>query len=320
MNSSRITVTDSTKTPRNAEAFALKTFEQRLAPDLSKKRFQREVEANLHAPNHDRIVHLSTAFTYRERFYLLFPHANEGSLEKLWRSQALTGTAQTPPQNEETNPYTENWLVAECLGIAGALAAIHGLVEERSDEVGGLLHADIKPENILCFRDPDSTAPAVLKLGDFGEAQMIKPGMPLKASKVAHVLTYRPPEYSPQGVLTLNYDVWCLGCLFLDFVTWAILGQDGIDFFRTDREDEKVSSVQPVEDTFFRRDPASIWSTKWRPGFSKKSKFVNGQSKTKYSLWAASSVKVTSRLKDGVDSVSKMTTISFFLHMSPGIS
>lgn len=297
------------QTPHNAQLFALKTFEQRLAPGLSKKRFQHEVKANLEAPKHDRIVRLLTAFTYRERFYILFPHATEGSLENLWKSYAPPGVAQESAEVEVATWYTDDWLVRECLGIASALAATHGFVD-LPNEAKALLHADIKPENILCFRKPGSNTPVVLKLADFGEAKLIDPSNPLKANKVAHVMTYRPPEHFPESQITLNYDVWSLGCLFLDFVTWAILGQDGVDSFSTDREDEQDSSAQLIEDTFFRRDPGSFLSTKLRPGSSKKSKVENGRSTTKYSLWVASHVKLTSRLKDGVVSVSANVSIS----------
>lgn len=283
----------------------MKTFEQRLAPGLSRIRFQHEVEANLEAPKHDRIVRLLTAFTYRERFYILFPHATEGSLEKFWRSYAPPGVAEDSESTEAevATWYTDDWLIRECLGIASALAAIHGFVD-LPNEAKALLHADIKPENILCFRKPGSTTPVVLKLADFGEAKLIDPSDPLKANKVAHVMTYRPPEHFPESPITLKYDVWSLGCLFLDFVTWAILGQDGVDSFSTIREDEQGVSAQLIEDTFFRRDRGSFWSTKLRPGFSKKSKLDNRRSTTKYSLWVASHAKLTSRLKDGVVSVS----------------
>lgn len=292
------------QTPTDAQVFALKTFEQRLAPNLSRRRFQQEIEANLQAPKHDRIVRLLTAFTHRERSYILFPYANEISLEKLWRSYAPPGVVQDSSEAVVANWYTDGWLIRECLGIASALAAIHGLGDDRPNDMKALLHADIKPENILCFRNPGSAAPVVLKLADFGEAKMIDPDVPLKASKVAHVMTYRPPEHSPQNTITLNYDVWCLGCLFLDFVTWAILGQDGIDYFSSVREDEQSGSGQVIEDTFFKRDPGSRFSTRLRLGVSKKLKLDHGWSSTKYSLWIDSHLKLTPHLKNGVILVS----------------
>lgn len=301
----------SIQTHGDDQAFALKTFEQRLAPGLSEKRFHHEVKANLEAPRHERIVRLLTAFEYRERFYILFPYANEISLERLWRSYNPPGVDQEPREFMSAHWYTDDWLVQECLGIASALAATHGLDDDLQGAAKVLLHADIKPENILCFRNSGSDIPVKLKLADFGEAKVFEPTDPLKANKVAHVMTYRPPEHSPGNILTLKYDVWCLGCLFLDFITWAILGQDGIDSFSSIREDEQSGSGEIIEDTFFKRNPGSIFFTKLGLGFSKELNVDYGRSTTKYSLWIDSQLKLTPRLKDGVASVS--TNGSLFL-------
>lgn len=300
--------TDSVQTPGDDQAFALKTFEQRLAPGLSEERFDHEVKANLQAPRHERIVRLLTAFKYRERSYILFPYANEISLEKLWRSYAPPGVVQDSSEAVGANWYTDDWLVRECLGIASALAATHGFDGDRHNAANVLIHADIKPENILCFRNPGSTTPVVLKLADFGEAKVFEPSNPLRANRVAHVMTYRPPEHSPGSPLTLNYDVWSLGCLFLDFVTWAILGQGGVDSFSSVREDEHSGSEQVIEDTFFKWDTGSLFSTRLRPGVGKKLKVDHGRSTTKYSLWVDSHSKRTPRLKNGVISVSERSS------------
>lgn len=215
--------------------------------------------------------------------------------------------------------YTDGWLVQECLGIASALAATHGFDDDRRDAAKVLLHADIKPENILCFRNSGSDIPVRLKLADFGEAQVFEPSNPLSANRVAHVMTYRPPEHSPGRLLTLNYDVWCLGCLFLDFVTWAILGQDGVDSFSSVREDEQSHSGQLIEDTFFKRDPGSLFSRKLRLGFGKKFKVNNERSTTKYSLWVGSHSKLTPRLKNGVVSVSESSCFPSSIQRRPDL-
>ncbi|KAG6358297.1 hypothetical protein INS49_014181 [Diaporthe citri] len=242
--------------------FALKTFEQRLVPGMSEDRFRHEVDANLDAPKHERIVRLLTAFSYREKFYLVFPLATEGSLEKLWKSYIPEGIDQPeqPAPARVAHWYSDEWLIGECLGIAEALLATHTLPGDHPEGTSGLLHADLKPENILCFPKSEPGKPSiVLKLADFGEAKRVKPNVDLKAGKVAHVKTYRPPEHSTGNIITLKYDVWCLGCLFLDFVTWAILGQDGIDSFndrREGEEDEVAVTENPrqvIEDTFFKR-------------------------------------------------------------------
>ncbi|KUI74489.1 G-type lectin S-receptor-like serine/threonine-protein kinase SD1-1 [Cytospora mali] len=123
------------------------------------------------------------------------------------------------------------------------------------------IHTDIKPVNILCFND--GMEHLSLKLADFGEAKSIGPESTVEANRVPHVKTYRPPEYSPGGHISPNYDVWCLGCLFLEFVTWALKGWDGIKEFSKAREDEReapeVTGVegQLMEDTFFKKTTQS---------------------------------------------------------------
>lgn len=306
-------MSDLDRTQGNENIFAVKTFEPRLAPGLARAKFKQEVEANLDAPEHDRVVRLLTAFSYRERFYLLFPFADGGSLEQLWRSYIPSGVVHEPTQATVADWYSDEWLVSECLGISEALMATHGL-NGRPEETNGLLHADIKPGNILCFLDMSLDKPyIVLKLADFGEAQRLKPNVALKASRVAHVKTYRPPEHSPGNNITLNYDVWCLGCLFLDFVTWAIFGQDGIESFSTTREDEpddpEISEHpgQIIEDTFFKRVRKPPGSSLWKRislGYKKKLKVKSGQATTRYSLWVDSNVEIATCLKDGVISVS----------------
>lgn len=278
-------------------------------PGLSEDRFLPEVQANLNAPKHDRIVRLLTAFSHRKKFCLVFPFASEGSLEKLWKN--YTSGARW---------YSDGWLINECLGITEALVATHGVDGHHPEPTHGFLHADLKPENILCFRNSEAEEPCiVLKLSDFGEAKRLMSNDVLQADRVAHVKTYRPPEHYPGGVIKLNYDVWCLGCLFLDFITWAILGPDGLESFSKRRmgeqDEDAVTEVpgQVIEDTFFKRvkyRPARLSFPKIRYGLNKTKKVGPGRATTGYSLWAASQAHVATQLKDVVFSVSNTDPLS----------
>lgn len=239
--------------------FILKTIEERLVPGLANKKFQQEVQANRDLPEHERIVPLLTAFKHRGKYYQIFPRAGAHSLNYIWESYSPSGVSQKG--TAIAHWYSTKWLVNECCGITAALMTSHGLDgQDRLRKPPSLLHADIKSENIFCFVAPEAReTKLLLKLADFGEAKRISPGVPLIANQIAHITTYRPPEHSPGMVITLNYDIWCLGCLFIDFVTWAVLGCAGIDLFREARVDEQDHPAatevpgQLIEDVFFKR-------------------------------------------------------------------
>lgn len=298
--------------------FALKTFEQRLAHDLSERRFRREVTANLEVRKHDRIVSLLTAFSYRERFYIVFPLATEGSLDRLWKTYVPRGVARHPA-TLIAQWYSDEWLVGECFGIADALLATHGSVELGHGEANGFLHADIKPENILCFLKvlENGRRSIVLKLADFGEAKRVKSGLTARA--VAHVMTYRPPEHSPGNIITLEYDVWCLGCLFLDFIIWTLFGQDGVELFaevRAEEPDEQGVTENPgqiIQDTFFKTvqqeaTPSIPKRLRWKR--KKEIKVESGRATTTRSVCMVSHVNIATRLKDAVFWVSQYFTFT----------
>jgi serine/threonine protein kinase len=86
-------------------------------------------------------------------------------------------------------------------------------------------HGDLKPENILWYRDAEDEN-GILRVSDFGEAELnsrwSKTG---RRSKVANTMTYRPPECDLQPkIIRQSYDIWCLGCVYMEFVTWMLGG------------------------------------------------------------------------------------------------
>ncbi|KAI1329154.1 kinase-like protein [Xylariaceae sp. FL0255] len=226
-----------------SDVFIMKTFKR---SEASKKRFIDEVKAHRQAPQHDRIVPLLLAFEYRDEFHLIFPLATMEDLQALW-------------VKNEIRPDTMSifWILEQCKGIAQALRAMH-------EGPVSLLHADIKASNILCFcYHPDS--PPVLKLADLGFSREFEPSRTLniKAANIPHTQTYRAPEFETEAEVYPEYDVWSLGCTYLEFVTWAILGRIGIEEFRegrlkeTDEERATKRQRQRLEDTFFMKKAIS---------------------------------------------------------------
>lgn len=68
-------------------------------------------------------------------------------------------------------------------------------------------------------------------IGDFGSGAFYDPSLgpdPLRQITV----TYRPPEYDTKlRPVSRAWDVWGLGCTYLEFVTWFLLGPSGLTEF-----------------------------------------------------------------------------------------
>lgn len=296
------------------DVFALKTFDETTPQTLTENRFKRELNANRNAPRHSRIVPILAAFKHRRRCHLLLPWAHGGSLVDVWRNYSPSHVVGTPENGSKTTTWcSESWLFGECMGIADALAATHGLNNDAQPGSGCQIHADVKAENVLCFfASEGDDRPPTLKLADFGEAIRVDEGagVQVKAGMVAHTKTYRPPEHAQlemigNGFLGFNYDIWCLGCLYLDFITWFLDGWKGVRSFSVTREeegdDDSIADAEGCvfEDTFFKRvKRARIPSI--RLGCDSKPKTKSGRHITRLSLWMASSVEIDQIVKESV--------------------
>ncbi|KAK9780389.1 putative Kinase-like domain-containing protein [Seiridium cardinale] len=301
-------------------ALGLKTFLERRQPRISEENCKHEVLANHRTRPHTRIVPLLAAFKHRGSFHLLLPWAHGGNLGDLFRKYATS--PQTARDDQQIAAwYSEDWLLGECEGLADGLAAVHEINNDAHHVLpSAQIHADIKPENILCFASGNGESdPFTLKLADFGEAQEVRASTrDVEAHRVAHTKTYRPPEHDTDDLLTLNYDVWCLGCVYLDFVTWAIGGmkvQEDFEEIRcNERDDAKVDTAEGkiIRDTFFKKGSEhSI--RQFRPGlkFGSKTavrldpKVSKTVTRERHSMWVEhTGSRVKTVVKDGVISIS----------------
>ncbi|GAP86285.2 putative protein kinase-like [Rosellinia necatrix] len=222
-----------------SDEFVLKTFEKDSSDESG---FDHELEINRRLEQHPRIVPLLTAFQFRDEFHLLFPFAPHKDLHCLWGAYPM----------EKPDWCTPRWVLTECIGIAEALEHIH-------TQTPPLLHADIKPSNILCFLPQGADKGPRLKLSDFGISLMAETNPGFKVERIIHTKTYRPPEFETEKTINLNYDIWSLGCVFLEFLTWAMEGLKATQDFETLREleDDDLRACKAVgktqEDRFFRK-------------------------------------------------------------------
>lgn len=282
-----------------------------LVPGLKEERYVKELEANHHAPRHDRIVPVLAAFKHRRNCYLIFPWANGGSLLNIWDTFSPLHIST----HEDKQPATwcsDSWLLDEFIGITRALTATHGFTNGIGPGYSRQLHADIKPENILCFfSDENSGRSLTLKLADFGEARRLDNGEEVNDEAIPHTKTYRPPENSSPGLITYKYDVWCLGCVFIDFITWYLDGSNGVEAFRVARENEeddifRANEPEIIEDIFYKNARKSRFS-RIKMGWRRMTSTRSSQNTVQSSFWAPLNFELKHRVKDTVLIVSPST-------------
>jgi len=164
-------------------------------------------------------------------------------------------------------------------GIASGLAHIHNFRltspqppfvarRDRNSEATTMLqvrdsekpfgrHGDIKPENILFFRQMEgiNDAQGVLQVADFGlgrfhgrDSRSSLPPTGILTSK------YEPPEVKISKPVSRAYDIWSLGCLYLEFITWLLQGNEQIEMFAEVRRE--ISPLGINDDNFFTIQPS----------------------------------------------------------------
>jgi serine/threonine protein kinase len=114
-------------------------------------------------------------------------------------------------------------------------------------------HGDIKPENILWFQSRNSDQKGILKITDFGltefshsHSNFYKP-----KSKMAMTPSYRAPEGDLEGGAGPSSDIWSLGCIFLEFITWLVGGWGLLFEFYESRVDFDPMFFDTQTDIFF---------------------------------------------------------------------
>lgn len=216
---------------------------------------------------HEHLIRLLTAIEHGSSYYLLFPWA-QGTLVDLWEN-----TSASPE-----SPHDVAWIMRQCLGIADGLQRIHlyrstlkegDLDRQRSLSKNKGTHGDVKAENILFFDPPEQghvLGTKHLVVSDFGLTRFREQTQPSDPNGWSR--TYRAPELDMELGTSRKYDIWSLGCLFLEFITWFLRGIDATrprsDPERktaTDFQSVRVESDEPYgtpyrEDKFFNLQPA----------------------------------------------------------------
>lgn len=198
--------------------------------------FRREIEAlerlspKLKQNCPDHLVHLELAYRHGDECCLVFPWAG-GNLKEYWKSHA-----RNPNNHKDVI-----WFFKQCWGLALGLRRLHNPpsyatandedVEAAEDILAGAQdakygrHGDLKPENILWFDNyhGDQDHLAICDFGSTKFNSMYSKSL-VDANEVSgYTETYQPPDNQFEPVVSQKFDVWSLGCVLLEFVSWFLL-------------------------------------------------------------------------------------------------
>lgn len=254
--------------PCENQLFALKCLKPlNPARPLEYNSFRLEVKALLKVkPRAHLEVGLLTSFEHEGRYHLLFRWADGGNLDDLWRKLA--------PHPGVTHRWV-CWLAQQCAGLAYGLEGVHntrmtteevvqfglsqlpGTEISEEDDAGRDYgrHGDIKPQNVLWFKHDDNPFKlGVLKLADFGLTTFHHAlTTQVTPNNIPTTPTYSAPEREIDEKLSRPFDIWSLGCIFLEFVTWILLGVGGLDLFSENRSEDGGSRDSRFKlDNFYR--------------------------------------------------------------------
>lgn len=102
---------------------------------------------------------------------------------------------------------SEQEAVSVVCGVLEAMALAHSK---------GVIHRDIKPDNVL-LTSPDDPSEATVRLGDFGIARLAQ-SESVRATGLLGTPAYMPPELFESGVFSQASDVYAIGTMLYELI------------------------------------------------------------------------------------------------------
>jgi serine/threonine protein kinase len=184
--------------------------------------------------SHPHLIRVIAYYIQGKQHFFIFPWAREGNLRDFWRRNPNASLNFSP----EDWIACLNWFFRQLIGLSDAIKTLHHPKENPSENCR---HGDLKPENILCFskqgRNPESIPTGVdLVVADAGLAKVHEKATEFRVERtkaLGGTTMYSPPESEIQAdeARTRRYDVWSLGCLYLEFLIWLLYGNEALDNF-----------------------------------------------------------------------------------------
>ncbi|KAI0428346.1 kinase-like domain-containing protein, partial [Xylaria sp. FL1042] len=179
--------------------------------------FQREVKMlqRFKHTNHQHIVTLLAAYTQDQKHFLVFPWADY-DLGLYWQMK-------NPTPNSKSAQLVQ-WICNQAWKLSEAVSRIHDLDEDsdvaEEERLYGR-HGDLKPDNILWYRSGNGFGNLVITDMGLSKTHRFKSRTYTLHNKPTAAPRYRPPEVEYEGSLMgRTFDIWTLGCVFLEFLIW----------------------------------------------------------------------------------------------------
>ncbi|KAI1171316.1 hypothetical protein F4777DRAFT_566020 [Nemania sp. FL0916] len=257
-------------------AFGARTFAIKELLECDDKPFTEEFRNLKRVRSRDYLLSAYAAYRRGSCYSFIFPWADGGNLYDLWTTDPqllrLKVWGDRPGSTDSDAQRTRTvitWVAGQLAGLTGTsgLGFLHDTkysniyqhtqgVQESERQYG--FHGDIKPTNILYFdktEGEDECGLGILKLSDFGLTGFHS--AVTRSRSGPHSLTYRAPEFDmSEAYMSRKYDIWALGCVLLQLLTWLINGPEGLAKFDQSRLDE-LDKANPRfnEDKFFNSIP-----------------------------------------------------------------
>lgn len=213
---------------------------------------------------HPHLVRCLTSFTLGAKYHMVYELANS-DLESFIHANS---SASRLPK------LSDSWLAQQLAGLAGAVQAVHnpegaakfsggnnlGVPSMHPDKTG-YIH-DIKPENILVFKKREGSY--LLRLSDFSCARVAEYVATISGKRDSYKTgtksgtpIYRAPE-SLENATSRPYDMWSLGCVYLEILVWFIDGYEALLDFRESREGQVQPNGLEDEGFYFENSSGTI--------------------------------------------------------------
>lgn len=174
--------------------------------------------------DHPNILELLASYTYDEKHNLIFPLAEEGTLDKLFESEP------------ESSPFrSDEAFYIALAGLSSGIEHVHNFIEKRINLSLIGCHHDLRPKNILVSRN-------TFILADFGLSRFKDSSESSKTSFKKGKDDYLAPEcgnplenFERQDIRRSS-DIWSFGCILSEVATYMSRGPSAIQAFREKRK------------------------------------------------------------------------------------